>query len=265
MQQPAAQDPGKPTIEMSLREHLLAAGAGQSSAPAPIQQQPAPSVGPQQHIDPAIAGSQQHYMSQADPSDDGEGRKGRRELSTSKRAAQNRAAQRAFRQRKEEYIKQLKDQVKEFEQLCELYKSLQTENYQLRDYIINLQSRLLETQGEVPPAPAGVDLSNRPHGEIPSLNPNLQQQQHQQQPEQQQPQQQSPGSSNNGGLSERQIGELQMAAQAAAAAQNGPNIGKHAGQFDAGDYSIEKRQKVEEDAPQGQQPSSPHYPDPHAY
>ena len=76
-----------------LREHLLAAGAGQPSAPAPIQQQPTHSGGPQQHIDPAIAGSQQHYMSQADPIDDGEGRKGRRELSTSKRAAQNRAAQ----------------------------------------------------------------------------------------------------------------------------------------------------------------------------
>ncbi|KAF3048905.1 hypothetical protein E8E11_008467 [Didymella keratinophila] len=264
MQQPATQDHSKPTIEMSLREHLLAAGAGQPSAPAPIQQQPTHTGGPQQHIDPAIAGSQQHYMSQADPSDDGEGRKGRRELSTSKRAAQNRAAQRAFRQRKEEYIKQLKDQVKEFEQLCELYKNLQTENYQLRDYIINLQSRLLETQGEVPPAPAGVDLSNRPHGEIPSLNPNLQQQQHQQQPEQQ-PQQQSPSSSNNGGLSERQIGELQMAAQAAAAAQNGPNAGKHAGQFDAGDYSSEKRQKVDGEASQGQQPLSPYYPDPNAY
>lgn len=75
-----------------LREHLLAAGAGQSSAPAPIQQQQPHTGGPQQHIDPAIAGSQ-HYMSQADPNDDGEGRKGRRELSTSKRAAQNRAAQ----------------------------------------------------------------------------------------------------------------------------------------------------------------------------
>ncbi|KAJ4322100.1 hypothetical protein N0V94_002568 [Neodidymelliopsis sp. IMI 364377] len=252
---------------MSLREHLLAAGAGQPSAPAPIQQQQSHNGGPQQHIDPAIAGSQ-HYMSQTDPNDDAEGRKGRRELSTSKRAAQNRAAQRAFRQRKEEYISKLKDQVKEFEQLCELYKNLQTENYQLRDYIINLQSRLLETQGEVPPAPAGVDLSNRPHGEIPSLNPSLQQHQHQhqQQPEQQQAQQQSPGSSNNGGLSERQIGELQMAAQAAAAAQNGPNAGKHTAQFDASDYSSEKRQKVEDSLQQGQQlEQSPVYPDANAY
>lgn len=117
----------------------------------------------------------------------------------------------------------------------------------------------------MPPAPAGVDLSNRPHGEIPSLNPNLQQQQHQQQPEQQQAQQQSPGSSNNGGLSERQIGELQMAAQAAAAAQNGPNAGKHSGQFDGSEYPAEKRPKVEE-ASQGQPPEqSPLYPDPNTY
>lgn len=181
--------------------------------------------------------------------------------------------QRAFRQRKEEYIKQLKDQVKEFEHLCELYKNLQTENYQLRDYIINLQSRLLETQGEVPPAPAGVDLSNRPHAELPSLNPNLQQSpQNPQSSEQQQASQQSPSSTNNGGLSERQIGELQMAAQAAAAAQNGPSAGKHAGQFDASDYTAaEKRQKVDGDASQGQQPEpspaspSPLYPDPNAY
>ena len=58
--------------------------------------------------------------------------------------------------------------MKEFEQLCEMYKNLQTENYQLRDYIINLQSRLLETQGEIPPAPANIDLS-RPHGDRKSV------------------------------------------------------------------------------------------------
>lgn len=37
----------------------------------------------------------------------------------------------------------------------ESYKSIQAENFQLRDYIINLQSRLIESQGEdaVPPPP----------------------------------------------------------------------------------------------------------------
>ncbi|KAF2872031.1 hypothetical protein BDV95DRAFT_492912 [Massariosphaeria phaeospora] len=247
MQQPA-QDP-KTTIEMSLREHLLAAGAGQPAAPQPLPQHPHSGVSPQQHaIDPAIAGSNHYQMSADNDADQmSEGRKGRRELSTSKRAAQNRAAQRAFRQRKEEYIKQLKDQVKEFEQLCDLYKTLQTENYQLRDYIINLQSRLLETQGEIPPAPAGVDLT-RGHGE-PSSNP-LNQTPQRAQPEP--PQQESP--SNNGVLSERQIGELQMAAQAAAAAQHGPSVNnnKHPndGSCAAGDYS-DKRQKVDETATSG--------------
>ncbi|KAF2107929.1 hypothetical protein BDV96DRAFT_455843, partial [Lophiotrema nucula] len=246
MQQPAQDH--KPTIEMSLREHLLAAGAGQPSAPQPLQHSPHQS--PHAAIDPAIAGSQYQMSAGEGQASDGhlsEGRKGRRELSTSKRAAQNRAAQRAFRQRKEEYIKQLKDQVKEFEQLCELYKTLQTENYQLRDYIINLQSRLLETQGEIPPAPAGVDLT-RAHGE-PS-NPIPAPQPQQQAPEA--PQQNA--NNNNGGLSERQIGELQMAAQAAAAAQHGPSVnnGKHpnsADSFDTGDYA-DKRQKVEESSGQ---------------
>jgi hypothetical protein len=214
----------------------------------------------------------------ADDGNTSEGRsKGRRELSTSKRAAQNRAAQvcmpcasselywppqRAFRQRKEEYIKQLKDQVKEFEQLLELYKTLQTENYQLRDYIINLQSRLLETQGEIPPAPAGVDL-NRPHAEPASLSQS-QSQQPQHQSEQQPQPQSSPSSNNNGGLSERQIGDLQMAAQAAAAAQHGPGVshGKHANSEGIYDYA-EKRQKTATESPQGQAPTT--YPDPNAY
>jgi hypothetical protein len=37
------------------------------------------------------------------------------------------------------------------------FKAVQAENYQLRDYIINLQSRLLESQGEFPPPPSNVD------------------------------------------------------------------------------------------------------------
>lgn len=63
--------------------------------------------------------------------------------------------QRAFRQRKEGYIKKLEEQVREANQMQESYKLIQSENYQLRDYIINLQSRLIESQGEeaVPPPP----------------------------------------------------------------------------------------------------------------
>ena len=35
---------------------------------------------------------------------------------------------------------------------------MQAENYQLRDYIINLQSRLIESQGDFPPAPSNINL-----------------------------------------------------------------------------------------------------------
>ncbi|KAJ9602834.1 hypothetical protein H2200_012614 [Cladophialophora chaetospira] len=96
---------------------------------------------------------------ESDGGENGDGRKGygKRELSTSKRAAQNRAAQRAFRQRKEGYIKKLEEQVRDYQVLSENFKAVQAENYQLRDYIINLQSRLLESQGEVPPPPSNVD------------------------------------------------------------------------------------------------------------
>ncbi|EHY59367.1 hypothetical protein HRR83_001359 [Exophiala dermatitidis] len=93
----------------------------------------------------------------ADTNTDGRKGYGKRELSTSKRAAQNRAAQRAFRQRKEGYIKKLEEQVRDYQALSENFKAVQAENYQLRDYIINLQSRLLESQGEVPPPPSTVD------------------------------------------------------------------------------------------------------------
>jgi hypothetical protein len=116
-------------------------------------------------------------------------RKGKRELSTSKRAAQNRAAQvriilescdrappltlpqRAFRQRKEGYIKKLEEQVKEFQTMETNYKALQNENYQLREYILALQSRLLENQSDFPPAPAHANLTTSGAASQPSAEP----------------------------------------------------------------------------------------------
>ncbi|KAI1367128.1 hypothetical protein F5Y08DRAFT_90579 [Xylaria arbuscula] len=88
-----------------------------------------------------------------------DGRKAKRELSQSKRAAQNRAAQRAFRQRKEHYIKKLEQQVRDYSDLENTYKALQTDNFALRDYIIQLQSRLLDLQVEVPQPPPNVNLA----------------------------------------------------------------------------------------------------------
>ncbi|KAK4126245.1 hypothetical protein N657DRAFT_654669 [Parathielavia appendiculata] len=89
-----------------------------------------------------------------------DGRKAKRELSQSKRAAQNRAAQRAFRQRKEGYIKKLEQQVRDYGEMEITFKALQAENYALRDYVLRLQSRLLDTHGEYPQPPAGINLAH---------------------------------------------------------------------------------------------------------
>jgi len=43
--------------------------------------------------------------------------------------------------------------------MSENYKALQAENYQLREYIISLQSRLIDSQNEVPELPPNIDLS----------------------------------------------------------------------------------------------------------
>ncbi|RKF53724.1 putative transcription factor kapC [Golovinomyces cichoracearum] len=95
-----------------------------------------------------------------------DGRKNaKRELSQSKRAAQNRAAQRAFRQRKEGYIKKLEEQVRELHNLTDSLKASQSENYSLREYIIHLQSRLIESQGEFPQPPPNINLAH-PHSRL---------------------------------------------------------------------------------------------------
>lgn len=81
------------------------------------------------------------------------GRQGR-PLTNTKRAQQNRQAQRAFRQRKELYIKDLESKFNELKQSKETIDALRQENIQLRDYILALQSRLIEHPGGVPTPPA---------------------------------------------------------------------------------------------------------------
>ncbi|KAI0470269.1 hypothetical protein F4859DRAFT_126514 [Xylaria cf. heliscus] len=88
-----------------------------------------------------------------------DGRKAKRELSQSKRAAQNRAAQRAFRQRKEHYIKKLEQQVRDYTEMEHTYKAIQNDNYALREYVIQLQSRLLDLQVELPQPPPNVNIA----------------------------------------------------------------------------------------------------------
>jgi hypothetical protein len=124
-----------------------------------------------------------------------EGNRAKRELSQSKRAAQNRAAQRAFRQRKEEYIKKLEQQVRDFGDVEQSYKQLQSENYALREYVIHLQSRLLDTQGDFPAPPPNVNLSHSQGGHSQHEH-RTESQQSQQQQQQQHQHHQEQGSEN---------------------------------------------------------------------
>ena len=65
-------------------------------------------------------------------------------VSSTKRAAQNRSAQKAFRQRKDKYIKDLEQQAAEVNTLKQTIEELRAENLQLRDYTLALQSRVIE-------------------------------------------------------------------------------------------------------------------------
>ncbi|KAI1461950.1 hypothetical protein F4805DRAFT_453183 [Annulohypoxylon moriforme] len=107
-----------------------------------------------------VAGMAAQGLLGHDPDDSvTDGRKAKRELSQSKRAAQNRAAQRAFRQRKEHYIKKLEQQVREFSEMEQNFKAIQNDNYALREYVIQLQSRLLELQVELPQPPPNMNIT----------------------------------------------------------------------------------------------------------
>lgn len=75
--------------------------------------------------------------------------KRRQKLSTTKRAAQNRNAQKAFRLRREKYVKELESTASEVAQLHKTIEELRQENLQLRDYTLALQSRLIELSPNV--------------------------------------------------------------------------------------------------------------------
>jgi hypothetical protein len=72
------------------------------------------------------------------------------------------------------------------------FKALQDENYQLREYILNLQARLLDNQTEFPPAPSNINLSAGAPAAASgnSAEQQLRREMQQQQQQQQQPQQQ---------------------------------------------------------------------------
>ncbi|RIA90607.1 hypothetical protein C1645_823140 [Glomus cerebriforme] len=71
-----------------------------------------------------------------------------RQLTNSKRAAQNRAAQRAFRQRKDRYIKDLEAKAKELESTKKQVETLQKEKAEMAAIIHKLKTENAKLKGE---------------------------------------------------------------------------------------------------------------------
>ncbi|CDK25770.1 unnamed protein product [Kuraishia capsulata CBS 1993] len=67
-----------------------------------------------------------------------------RPLTQTKRALQNRVAQRKFREKKDKTIKELIDKAARLDELEEYVKELKRENYEFRDYILRLQDKLIQ-------------------------------------------------------------------------------------------------------------------------
>ncbi|CAG8630270.1 7937_t:CDS:1, partial [Acaulospora colombiana] len=76
------------------------------------------------------------------------GRNPSRPLTNSKRAAQNRAAQRAFRQRKDRYIKDLEAKAKDLDAVKKQLETLQKENDALQQTIRRLEAENAKLKGE---------------------------------------------------------------------------------------------------------------------
>ena len=101
---------------------------------------------------------------------------GGRALATSKRAAQNRAAQRAFRQRKERYIKSLEQKATDYDLSAGIIADLRKENIYLRDYVLRLQNEVDSLNSELGRAPMfGSRNSQATQSQSPSLNVSLSQ------------------------------------------------------------------------------------------
>ncbi|KAI8360756.1 hypothetical protein EDC96DRAFT_445175 [Choanephora cucurbitarum] len=107
-----------------------------------------------------------------------------RSVIPSKRAAQNRAAQKAFRQRREQYIKDLELKAKEMEDWHDEMNRLRQENKELREKVLVLENRVVALTGghaklpELSPAsespqeqpPLNVDNKRQKlHEDVPSL------------------------------------------------------------------------------------------------
>ncbi|KAI7833352.1 hypothetical protein BX661DRAFT_169203 [Kickxella alabastrina] len=83
------------------------------------------------------------------PSGDGDSFSRPRGINSSKRAAQNRAAQRAFRLRRERYVASLEDKARSYDRLEAAYNELQRENHRVQDRLDKLYTENATLRAEL--------------------------------------------------------------------------------------------------------------------
>jgi hypothetical protein len=106
-----------------------------------------------QVADPTMTQSPDDTQNDGDDKDSKQTSASGRVLASSKRAAQNRAAQRAFRQRKDRYIKSLEQRATDYDLSHNIIADLRKENIYLRDYVVRLQNEVDSLNTELGRAP----------------------------------------------------------------------------------------------------------------
>ncbi|KAJ1771339.1 hypothetical protein LPJ74_002379 [Coemansia sp. RSA 1843] len=162
---PSSLPPSPKHLQRQSPQHLAAAAAAASAMPRP-------SAEAFTSQSASADGQKSTISSEADfgkddnihPSGDSSTR--RRNINSSKRAAQNRAAQRAFRLRRERYVAGLEEKARSYDRLESAYMEMQRENFQLWSRLNKLQSensilrtRLAAGTHTSPSPPTGAAVS----------------------------------------------------------------------------------------------------------
>ncbi|KAI9247230.1 hypothetical protein BY458DRAFT_527384 [Sporodiniella umbellata] len=95
---------------------------------------------------------------------------GKRTVIPSKRAAQNRAAQKAFRQRRDQYIKELETKASAVKETQTEVVILREENVQLRERVVELERQILILSGkDRDPSRINGDPASEPFSNVPPI------------------------------------------------------------------------------------------------
>ncbi|KAI7856902.1 hypothetical protein BDC45DRAFT_502602 [Circinella umbellata] len=113
----------------------------------------------------SVTNSEDSIMSRASPADKSEGNQSQR------RKEQNRAAQRAFRERKERYVKELEDKIRDMQEAhTQSSERLQKENNELRETLKRMETEMYTLKGAAMAFEVSMNKLREAGIEVPSIN-----------------------------------------------------------------------------------------------